>query len=73
MKKTLLIIGIILIVAGVLAILLGLLFKFVSMNTLDGSFSLYAKQRRMMIVHLIGGVVIVICGIASLIIRRKVG
>lgn len=71
MKKALLIIGIIIIVAGALALLLGILFKYVSTHTLDGSLSLYDKQRRMMFVHLIGGVVCLTVGILCVVLRHK--
>lgn len=70
MKKTLLIIGIILIVAGVLALLAGWLFGYAGSHTLDGSADLYAKQRRMMLIFLIVGAIAVIGGIVCLVARR---
>lgn len=70
MKKTLLIVGIVIIVIGVLSLLAGLLFWFVRTNTLDGSSSFYDRQKRMMIIHLIIGAVVSIIGTVSVIISR---
>ena len=70
MKKTLLIVGIVIIVIGVLSLLAGLLFWFVRTNTLDGSGSFYDRQKRMMIIHLIIGAVVSIIGTVSVIVSK---
>lgn len=70
MKKTLLIVGIVIIVIGVLSLLAGLLFWFVRTNTLDGSSSFYDRQKRMMIIHLIIGAVVSIIGTVSVIVSK---
>ncbi len=72
MKKALLIIGIVVIVVGVLSLLMGLFIKYISAHTLDGSVSLYNKQKRQMMVHLIAGIVFVVVGLVCLIIRKGV-
>lgn len=73
MKKALLIIGIVIIVAGVLGLLWGALFKYISMNTLDGSVDLYIRQRKVMFAHLISGTIALVLGIVCLIVRGKIG
>lgn len=72
MKKTLLIVGIMLIIMGVFGLLLGLLFWYVRMHTLDGSAGLYAKQNRLMIVFLLTGAIVLAAGIMCLVLKGKV-
>lgn len=68
MKKSLLFIGILIIIIGIIALLIGALCYYIKTNTLDGSMSFYEKQKKMMLIHLILGSVMVIGGIAILII-----
>lgn len=70
-RKLLLIIGIIIIVAGILGVLLGTFFGFVGANTLDASTAFYDRQRIRMKVCLIAGSVVLIIGVVLLILRCK--
>ena len=70
MKKILLIIGIIGIVAGVLSLLLSLFNRFAYYSLLDGSPEMYAGLRHQMIVFLVVGLVLTVAGIVCLVVRR---
>lgn len=72
MKKTLLIAGIILIILGVFGLVLGCLFWYAKMHTLDGSESLYRKQGRIVMGCFICGAAVLVLGVICLVLRRKV-
>lgn len=71
MKKALLIFGIILIIAGVLALLFALLNRFGYYNLLDGSPEKYAALRRRMNISFIAGLALAVIGAVCLIIRTR--
>lgn len=72
MKKLLLIVGIIFLVACVLALLFAALNLFGYHNVMDGSSNLYARLHQRMIVSFIVGIVLGIIGTACLIIRSRI-
>ena len=71
MKKTLLIVGIIALVIGIAALLWGALNRFMFYNIMDGSFSLYDRLHRTMLISFAVGAVSTVIGIVCLIVRRK--
>ena len=71
MKKALLIIGIILIIAGVLALLFAALNRFGYYNLLDGSSEQYAALRRRMNISFIAGLALAALGAACIFIRTR--
>ena len=71
MKKLLLIFGIILIIAGVLALLFAALSRFGYYNLLDASSEKYAVLRRRMNISFIAGLVLAALGAACLFIRTR--
>lgn len=71
MKKLLLIIGIALIAAGVLALLFAWLNRFGYYNLLDGSSEQYAALRRRMNISFIAGLVLASLGAVCLLIRTR--
>ncbi|MDO4478093.1 MAG: hypothetical protein Q4B73_03505 [Lachnospiraceae bacterium] len=71
MKKGLLIIGIILIIAGCLALLFAGLSQMAFNGLMDGSGALYARLHSRMLIHLIGGLVLAVAGIVCLIVRAR--
>ena len=71
MKKTLLIIGIIIIVACVISLILALLFRFGYYNVLDGSPSLYDRLHRRMIMALITAGIFAVIAVVCFIARAK--
>ncbi len=71
MKKLLLIIGIVLIAAGVLALLFAGLNWFGYYRVLDGSAELYARLHRRTVVFGAAGLVLASLGTACLIIRSR--
>ena len=73
MKKALLIIGIIILVAGVTALLLALFFRWTYYGVLDGSQALYDRLHRRMVISLVAGIILAVIGTACLIVRSKVG
>lgn len=71
MKKLLLIVGIILIIAGVLALLFALFNRFGYYNLLDGSAEQYAALRRRMNISFIAAFALAALGAVCLIIRTR--
>lgn len=71
MKKFLLAIAIILFVLGVFAILFGALACLAYNTTLDGSFSLYARQRMLMIVSFVAAAVFIAGGVLVCVKRSR--
>ena len=72
MKKLLLIIGIIVIIAGVLALLFAALNLFGYFHTLDGSAELYAGLRQRAVVFLAVGLILAAIGIVCIVIRSRI-
>ena len=72
MKKKLLIVGIILIIACVLSLLYAGLNLFVYYHALDGSAELYSSLHQRMIVFGLLGVVLGVLGAVCLIFRSKI-
>lgn len=68
-KIVLSVIGIVLLIAGFICLLSGILWGYVRSHTLDGSDSLYEKQKRMQKIHLILGIVMFTLGAFFLIIK----
>ena len=71
MKKLLLIFGIILIVAGVLALLFAALNRFGYYNLLDGSAEQYAALRRRMNISFFAGLALAALGAVCIFIRTR--
>ena len=71
MKKLLLIIGIVIIVACVLSLLYALLNLYGYYHVLDGSGELYGRLHRRMIVFLITGILLAAIGAVCFVIRSK--
>lgn len=71
MKKLFLVIGIVLIVLGAFCLLLSALFMYISVNTLDGSASLYHRQRLIMLIFLAAGALLLLLGILCLVLRKR--
>ena len=72
MKKRLLIIGIIVILAGVIAVLISALSRYGYYHVLDGSSDLYVRLYRRMYICLASGIVLVTIGTVCIIIRTKI-
>lgn len=72
MKKLLLIIGIVSLIACVLSLLLAALSLHGYYHVLDGSSELYVRLHRRMILFFIIGLVLAVIGIVCLIIRSKI-
>ena len=71
MKKLLLIIGSILIAAGILCLLFALLSRFGYYHTLDGSNELYQRLHRRMVVFTVTGAVLAAAGTACIVVRSR--
>ena len=71
MKKLLLIVGIVIIVACVICLLYGALNMFAYRGVLDGSAELYIKLHRRMNVSFIGGGVLAVLGVLCFMIRSR--
>lgn len=71
MKRVLLIIGIVLIIASILALLYAALSRYGYYHMLDGSAAHYANLHRRMTVSFIVGLVLAVLGAACIIIRTK--
>ena len=71
MKKALLIIGIILIVAFVLALIVALFFRYSYLHVLDGSQALYDRLHRRMIIGFVTSGVLALLSAVCFIIRAK--
>ena len=71
MKKLLLTLGVVLLVAGTVALLAGGMWSFASRHTLDGPAGLYATQRRHMCICLAGGAVLTAGGAVCLALRGR--
>ena len=71
MKKLLLITGIVIIIAGVIALLLSALQRFGYYNLLDGDADMYVRLHRRMIVFFVIGIVLAAIGAVCLFIRTK--
>ena len=70
MKKILLVIGIVAIVACILALAYAALNIFGYYRVLDGSAELYARLHQRAIIFLIVGIVLAVIGIVCMIVRR---
>lgn len=70
MKKALFFAGIILIIAGVLFLLLGGLFRYSFYHTMDGSNELYKRLHSRAVFFLATGAATEVCGIAALAVRN---
>lgn len=73
MKKALLISGIVPIVIGVIAFIIGGMFRYACCHTSDGSDGLYSRQRKIMKRAFLIGTVLLIIGTVFLILSKKVG
>lgn len=71
MKKLLLIIGIILIAAGILCLLFALLSRLGYYHMLDGSNELYQRLHRRMVVFTVTGAVLAAAGTACIVVRSR--
>ena len=71
MKKLLLIIGVVIVIAGVIALLFSALQRYGYYHLLDGDADMYIRLHWRMIISLVIGIVLVVIGAASLIIRTK--
>ena len=71
MKKLLLIIGIILIAAGILCLLFALLSRFGYYHMLDGSNELYQRLHRRMVVFTVTGAVLAAAGTVCIVVRSR--
>ena len=72
MRKVLLIAGIILLVACVIAFIAAIFFNYMYMHVLDGSTELYARLHSRAIISLIVGIVLAVIGTVLFIVRSKV-
>ena len=72
MKKLLLIIGVVAIIAGVIALLFSALQRFGYYHLLDGEADMYVAMRWRMIISFVIGIVLVAIGAVCLIIRTKI-
>ena len=71
MKKALLIIGIVIVVACVLALVLGLFFRFSYYHVMDGSQTLYDRLHRRMIISFVAVIVLAVIAAVCFIARAK--
>lgn len=71
MKKVLLIVGIVLIVAGVLALLFAALNVYMYHNVMDGSAALFARLHQRAIVFFIVGGALTVLGILGVVLRAR--
>ncbi|MGN1198663.1 MAG: hypothetical protein ACI4TA_13845 [Acetatifactor sp.] len=71
MKKLLLILGIVIIIAGVIALLFSALQRYGYYNILDGDADLYIELHRRMIISFVIGIVLEVIGVVCLIFRTK--
>ena len=71
MKKLLLIIGIVIIIAGVIALLFSALQQYGYYHLLDGDADMYIRLHRRMIISFVIGIVFAAMGAACLFIRTK--
>lgn len=72
MKKLLLILGIVIIIAGVIALLFSALQRYGYYNILDGDADLYIGLHRRMLISFVIGIVLEVIGVVSLILRTKI-
>ena len=71
MKKLLLIVGIVIVIAGVIALLYAFLNLYGYHHVLDGEPELYSRLHRRMIIHFIAGGACTLIGALCLIIRSR--
>ena len=71
MKKLLLIIGVVIVIAGVIALLFSALQRYGYYHLLDGDADMYIGLHWRMIISLVIGIVLVAMGAVCLIIRAK--
>ena len=71
MKKLLLIIGVVIVIAGVIALLFSALQRYGYYYLLDGEADMYIRLHGRMIISFVIGIVLVVMGAACLIIRTK--
>lgn len=72
MKKLLLILGIVIIIAGVIALLFSALQRYGYYDILDGDADLYIELHRRMIIPFVIGIVLEVIGVVCLIFRTKI-
>jgi len=72
MKKLLLIVGIISLIACALSLLFSAIYWFGYYHVLDGTAELYIRLHSRMIIFFVIGIVLAVIGTASLIIRPKI-
>ena len=70
MKKLLLVIGIVIIIAGVVALLFSALQGYGYYHLLDGDADMYTRLHRRMLLFFAVGIVLVVIGVSCIIIRR---
>ena len=70
MKKLLLILGILIIIIGVIALLFSALQGYGYYHLLDGDADIYIRLHRRMILFFVIGIILVVIGVSSIIIRR---
>ncbi|MBR2742718.1 MAG: hypothetical protein IKD89_03920 [Clostridia bacterium] len=71
MKKALLVVGIIIIIAGVLSLLFAGLNLFGFYNVLDGSSELYARLHQRSIIFAVIGIVLAVIGAVCIRLRKR--
>ena len=71
MKKLLLIIGVVIVVAGIIALLFSALQLYGYYHLLDGESDMYIGLHRRMIIYFVLGIVFAVIGAVCLIIRTK--
>ena len=71
MKKLLLIIGVVIVVAGIIALLFSAIQLYGYYHLLDGESDMYIGLHRRMIIYFVLGIVFAVIGAVCLIIRTK--
>ena len=71
MKKLLLVIGIVIVVAGIIALLFSAIQLYGYYHLLDGESDMYIGLHRRMIIYFVLGIVFAVIGAVCLIIRTK--
>lgn len=70
MKKLLLIMGIVILIAGVIALLFSALQGYGYYHLLDGDADLYIRLHRRMLLFFVIGMILAVIGVSCIIIRR---
>jgi len=71
MKKLLLILGTVIIIAGVIALLFSAIQRYGYYNILDGDADLYIGLHRRMVISFVIGIIFEVIGVVCLILRTK--